>query len=82
MTTRAAISSRLPVIFGLSRAEAAAAVGVSANTFDAMVKDGRMPAPRLIGGRKVWDVDDLRAAFKAMPRDGEASEGSSWADVA
>lgn len=81
MTTRAAITARLPVIFGLSRVEAAAAVGVSANTFDGMVRDGKMPAPRVIGNRRVWDVDDLRAAFKTLPRDGEPLEESSWADV-
>lgn len=83
MTTRAAISARLPVVFGLSREEAAAAVGVSARTFDAMVGDGRMPAPRLIGTRKIWDVDDLRTAFKSLPKDGDDDrEASSWDDVA
>lgn len=79
--SRADITARLPFLIGLSREEAAAAIGVSARTFDAMVTDGKMPVARMIGTRKVWDVDEIRAAFKSLPRDGE-NEGSSWADVA
>ena len=80
--SRAEIAARLPVLFGLNRIEAAAAIGVSGNTFDAMVNSGQMPRARLIGARKVWDVDELRAAFKSLPRDGEAGDGGTWADVA
>jgi predicted DNA-binding transcriptional regulator AlpA len=80
--TRAEIASRLPVLFGLNRVEAAAAVGVSGNTFDRMVDAGQMPRPRLIGTRKVWDVDELRAAFKSLPRDGDPGGSDTWADVA
>lgn len=78
---RSAVVSRLPVVFGFDRIEAAAAVGVSATTFDNLVQSGRMPRPRMIGIRKVWDVDELRAAFKSLPRDGEPDEDQSWADV-
>lgn len=73
--TRAEIASRLPVLFGLNRIEAAAAVGVSGTFFDTMVTAGQMPKPRVIGSRKLWDVDELRAAFKSLPRDGEAGDG-------
>lgn len=82
MPRRADIAARLPIVFGLGRMEAAAAIGVSATFFDGMVEAGQMPPPRLIGDRRVWDVDDLRAAFKSLPRDGEPQGGSSWADVA
>ena len=41
---------------GLSRIEAAMFIGVSASKFDELVNDGRMPTPRQIDGRKVWDV--------------------------
>lgn len=79
---RADIVTRLPVVFGLERMEAAASVGVSATTFDAMVADGRMPRARMIGTKKLWDVDELRAAFKCLPVDGEKREaGNTWADV-
>ena len=80
--TRAEIASRLPVLFGLNRVEAAAAIGVSATTFDRMIDAGQMPKARLIGTRKLWDVDELRAAFKSLPRDGEPGGSDTWADVA
>lgn len=81
MAKRADIMDRLPVVFGLGEAEAAAAVGVSLTTFREMVADGRMPPARRIGVRKTYDVDELRAAYKALPREGE-TRGNSWADVA
>ena len=44
-----------------------------------------MPRPRLLNGRRVWDIDEIDAAFKSLPRDGgEADEVvvDTWADVA
>jgi hypothetical protein len=52
---------------GLSRVEAAAYIGVSAGKFDEMVGDGRMPDPKLIDSRKVWDRKALDNAFEALP---------------
>lgn len=78
---RGAIASRIPLAIGLGRLEAAGAIGVSATHFDKLVSDGAMPKPRLAGGRKIWSVDELRAALHALPREGEA-RASSWADVA
>jgi predicted DNA-binding transcriptional regulator AlpA len=52
---------------GLSREEAAAYVGVSASLFDALVKDGRMPLPKRINVRAVWDRLRVDAAFEALP---------------
>lgn len=81
MARRAEIASQLPVVFGLDRLQAAASIGVSATTFDALVQQKAMPTPRLINSRKVWDVDEIRAAFKTLPKDGEPSGGgNSWAD--
>jgi hypothetical protein len=71
----------LPLVFGLGAVEAAAAIGVSASKFRALVDEGRMPRPRRIDGRTIWDVDELRAAFKALPHDGENEKVNSWADV-
>ena len=64
---------------GLSRDEAAMYIGVSAGKFDDMLNDRRMPAPRRIDGRKVWDVHELDLAFDALPRD-DASARNSWED--
>ncbi len=52
---------------GLSRIEAAAYIGVSASLFDIMVADGRMPAPKRIGSRTVWDRAAVDAAFESLP---------------
>lgn len=70
---------------GLSRIESAAYVGVSASLFDEMVKDGRMPLPKRINARTVWDRLRLDVAFAALP-DGDDGEGTSrndeWGDLA
>jgi predicted DNA-binding transcriptional regulator AlpA len=80
-TARVDIMPFLPVVFGLGEVEAAAAIGVSASKFRALVKDGRMPSPRRIDGRIIWDVDELRAAFKALPHENESEQADSWSDV-
>jgi excisionase family DNA binding protein len=65
---------------GLSRQEAAMYLGVSAHKFDQMVIDGRMPGPKRIDARRIWDVHELDLAFDALP--GEATcSGTSWDDV-
>ncbi len=78
---RADVIARLPIVFGLGMSEAAASVGVSAGTFRTMVNDKLMPQPRMLRGRHVWDVDELRAAFKALPHESEPAEIDEWADV-
>ena len=51
----------------LSREQAAAYVGVSPSLFDTLVKDGRMPTPKRINARTVWDRVQLDVAFAALP---------------
>jgi predicted DNA-binding transcriptional regulator AlpA len=65
---------------GLSRIEAARYVGISATKFDALVKDGRMPRPKRIDGRVVWDVRCLDLAFDDLPDDSTAQVADTWAD--
>lgn len=56
-------------------------VGVGTSKFDEMRKDGRMPAPRLIDGRRVWDIRELDLAFDALPAENAAGKrGGSWDD--
>ena len=82
MATRREIAAALPIIFGLSEPEAAAAIGVSATKFRELRKSKRMPDPRRIDSRLVYDVDELRVAFKAMPHDAEEyRRADTWADV-
>ena len=66
---------------GLSRNDAANYVGCGPTKFDEMVADGRMPPPRRIDGRKVWDVVELDSHFDALPHDDSAAVTvSSWDD--
>lgn len=64
---------------GLSRVEAAAWVGVSPSLFDAMVSDGRMPPPKKINSRRVWDLVQLNRSFEALPDDG--GDGNPFDEV-
>jgi hypothetical protein len=65
---------------GLSRVDAAIYVGVGLTKFDEMVADGRMPVPRRIDGRKIWDVRELDASFEDLPHDQSAMPTNSWED--
>lgn len=56
---------------GLCREAAAEYIGCGTTKFDEMVRDGRMPKPRQIDARKVWDVHALDAAFEALPTEAE-----------
>ena len=62
---------------GLSRVEAASYVGVSPSLFDAMVEDGRMPKPKHIGARRVWDRFEVDAGFADLPTE-DAAEENPW----
>jgi hypothetical protein len=42
-------------------------------SFDEMVKDGRMPRPKCIDARRVWDTRQLDIAFAALPDDAAAA---------
>lgn len=86
--SKAAISSRLPVRRGLDESEAAVYLSLSPSFFRKLVQSRVMPKPRLAGGRRIWDVEELDLAFKMLPR--EAGDGDvtfiehnhtdSWAD--
>ena len=67
----------------ISREAAAAYICVSANTFDEMVKNGRMPRARLLGQRRrAWDVRQLDIAIDELPFDGNnARVAETWSDV-
>ncbi|HEV7339824.1 MAG TPA: XRE family transcriptional regulator [Bosea sp. (in: a-proteobacteria)] len=61
---------------GLSLAESADYIGVSVTKFLAMVADGRMPKPKEIDRRRVYDIRALDRAFDALPG-GEFDEEST-----
>jgi len=77
---KAAVAARLPIRRGLGEAEAALYIGLGASKFAQLVRDGRMPKPRLIDNRRIWDVDDIDAAFRALPIEGEQPQDNPWHD--
>lgn len=86
MPAKAIISGRLPIRRGLDENEAAVYLSLSPSFFRKLVEQKLMPRPRVAGGRRIWDVEELDLAFKALPREGgEAdvlfqSQTDSWAD--
>jgi predicted DNA-binding transcriptional regulator AlpA len=66
---------------GLSREQAAAYVGVSPSLFDVLIKDGRMPMPKRINSRTIWDRLELDISFAALPSN-DASAMNPWDEVA
>ena len=71
---RAAVS--VPSRRGLSRVEAAGYVGVSPTTFDRLVSEAKMPKPKRIYARLIWDVRQLDAAFECL--DNGAPDSNPW----
>ena len=73
--------ARAPALYlprGMSRIQSAAYIGVSPSLFDEMVKDGRMPGPKQINSRVVWDRVALDAAFAALPDRDEVASDDEW----
>jgi hypothetical protein len=56
---------------GLSRDQSAAYVGVGVTKFNEMVEDGRMPPPKHVDSRVIWDRYLLDQSFEALDADDE-----------
>ena len=70
MPSKASIAGRLPVRRGLDENEAAVYLSLSPSYFRKLVEQKAMPRPRLVGNRRIWDLEELDLAFKALPREG------------
>ena len=86
MPPKAIIAGRLPIRRGLDENEAAVYL-ISPSFFRKLVTQKKMPRPRLVGERRIWDVEELDLAFKALPREGgetepifQSNDLDSWAD--
>jgi hypothetical protein len=73
---------------GLSLGEAARFIGVSANTFQRAVDEHIMPPPRELFGRRIWDADEVLAAFRRLQHDStrgarsqQDDEPNEWDEV-
>ena len=69
--------SRPAPIRGLNRDQAAMYIGISASKFDELLKDGRMPPPKKIDGRVVWDVRHRDKYFDRLPG-GDVDDQNPW----
>jgi hypothetical protein len=66
---------------GLSRVEGADYLGISPSKFDQMRADGRVGPPKLIDGRKVFDIRMLDDVFDALPLENHDSDSEWHAEV-
>lgn len=62
---------------GLSREAAAQYLGIGTTMFDALVNDGRMPKPRRVNRRRIWDRAEIESAFRSLPLD-EKEARNPW----
>lgn len=64
--------------FALSRGEAAFMAGVSVGTFDKMVAEGALPAPRTWGSRKLWLRPEIEQALFELPAEHSTAVDNPW----
>ncbi|KAB2689713.1 helix-turn-helix transcriptional regulator [Brucella tritici] len=65
---------------GMSRAAAALYIGVGTTKFDEMVKDGRMPQPKRVDARVLWDREELDISFDNLPSEDTQPSKNVWDD--
>ena len=58
----------------IQREAAAAYTCLSPTKFSELVKKGIMPRPKVVGTRKLWDVNQLDSAIDDLPSEGESIE--------
>jgi hypothetical protein len=88
MPSKARIAGNLTIRRGLDERESAVYLSLSPSFFRRLVTRALMPRPRIVGRRRIWDVDDLDFAFKALPREPgvavpsemPAEDADSWSD--
>jgi predicted DNA-binding transcriptional regulator AlpA len=64
---------------GLSREQSARYIGISPSLFDQLVKDGRMPKPKRINARTVWDRRKLDESFDIL--DDDSAVCDPWDEI-
>lgn len=66
----------------VNREAAAAYVNLSPNTFDELVRGGKMPKlKQLTGKRQAWDVRALDVCVDQLPTVGGDTADDTWSDV-
>jgi len=65
---------------GFSRVQAARYIGICPRKFDELVHDGRMPGPKRIDRRLIWDRHAIDVAFDAL-ESYSPEPSNTWDDV-
>lgn len=65
---------------GLNREIAATYIGISPSKFDELVQRGKMPPPKRIDRRRLWDRKAIDAAFDQL-QDESSDEDNPWNDL-
>lgn len=81
MTARPTLSDAgPPIILALRAEDAAAAIGVSVSTFQALVEEGKMPKPVTIPGHRIvrFDVESVRNAWEALKEGAANDDAGAW----
>ena len=76
LKTNAANPKKTNLKRGFNLSEAAEYIGVGTTKFDDLVNQRRMPQPREIDTRTVWDVCELDEYFDQLPQRGERPRGT------
>lgn len=71
------LPASLPPI-AVRREHAAAVIDVSPTKFDELVRDGSMPPARMIGSRRVWLLDEIRARALELPTADDPAEANPF----
>jgi hypothetical protein len=79
MARQAALPLSLPPI-GATLDVAAAFVSVSPAKFTDLVNRGLMPKPKRVDRRLIWDLEEVKVKFKALPSEADAAD-ATWTDV-
>ena len=80
MARQTSLPASLPPI-GASLEVAAAYVSLSATKFRNLVVRRLMPPPKRVDGRLIWDLEEVRTCFKALPSEHDEAEDDGWGDV-
>ncbi len=78
--SKAAIAARLSIRRGLDESDAAVYLSFSPSFFRKLVEARLMPRPRVAGGRRIWDIEELDLAFRLLPREGGEEEPAFSSD--
>jgi len=57
---------------GLSRVEACRYLGIGTTLFDTLIAEGKLPKPKRLASKPIWDRIALDAAFNDLPEDGRS----------